>query len=338
MLPFYIQLISIFLESLVLTYLYRRYAIHRAILDLPNERSSHIVPTPRGGGLAVAVTLFSGLVLLFVNGHMNHALFMALLCGIPISIVGFIDDLKDLRPGIRSIVQICSAILALYFLGGLNNLDLGLVTIRWTWLLTILAILGIIWSVNLFNFLDGIDGYIGAEMVFIGAGFFLLTMDLSPLIMAISVLGFLIWNWPKAKIFMGDVGSTLLGFIAAILAIYYQNEMQVSIIVSLILTAVFWFDATVTLFRRIVNKEKLNEAHRKHAYQRIVQAGFSHQKTVLWALVLNFTGFGLAWLSMKFESWNWMFLLIDLTMLLFVLRYIDKKKAFEYSIICKPNV
>ena len=331
MLPLSIQFISVFLASLVLTYLYRQYAIHKAILDLPNLRSSHLIPTPRGGGLAIAITLYSGFVLLFVNGHINHALFMALLCGIPISIIGFIDDLKGLRPIVRSLVQFGCAILALYFLGGLNYLDLGFVVIRWTWLLTILAVFGIIWSINLFNFLDGTDGYIGTEIVFVGSSFCLLTMDLSPLIMAISVLGFLIWNWPKAKIFMGDVGSTLLGFIVAIMVIYYQNERQVSIIVSLILTSVFWFDATVTLFRRLINKEKLNEAHRKHAYQRIVQAGYSHQKTVLWALAINFAGFGLAWLAMKFEGWNWLFLLIDLTMLLFVLRFIDKKKAFEYQ-------
>ena len=95
------------------------------------------------------------------------------------------------------------------------------------------------------------------------------------------------------------------------------------------MTAVFWFDATITLFRRIINKEKLNTAHRKHAYQRIVQAGFSHQKTVIWALILNSIGFIFAWFAMKFKNWNWIFLLIDLTILLFVLRYIDKKKVFE---------
>jgi UDP-N-acetylmuramyl pentapeptide phosphotransferase/UDP-N-acetylglucosamine-1-phosphate transferase len=331
MLLLLLQFISIFSASFGLTYLYRKYAIHRGIFDLPNARSSHIVPTPRGGGIAVAIAMYSGFILLFVYGRMNYSLFMAILCGIPISIIGFIDDIKGLRPGIRSIVQMFCAILALYFLGGLQNLDLGFVTIKYTWLLTVLAVFGIIWSINLFNFLDGIDGYIGTEIVFIGLSFFLLTMDLSSVMLAMSVLGFLIWNWPKAKIFMGDVGSTLLGFIVAIMIIYYQNEMQVSIIEALILTSVFWFDATVTLFRRIANKEKLNEAHRKHAYQRIVQAGFSHQPTVLWALVLNFVGFGLAWLAMKFEAWNWLFLMIDLTMLLFVLRYIDRKKAFDYQ-------
>lgn len=114
--------------------------------------------------------------------------------------------------------------------------------------------------------------------------------------------------------------------------------MQAPIIVSLILTSVFWFDATITLYKRFRNKEKLNVAHRKHAYLRIVQAGFSHQKTVIWAMVLNLIGFGLAWLALKFEPWNWIFLLIDLFILFIVLRYIDKKKAFEYSINSKPKV
>lgn len=129
--------------------------------------------------------------------------------------------------------------------------------------------------------------------------------------------------------------EVLLGFNIAVMAIYYQNGMGISIVVSLILTSVFWFDATITLLRRIRNREKLNVAHRKHAYQRIVQAGFSHQKTVLWALVLNLLGFGLAALAIKFQDSSWAFLLIDLTMLLFVFRYIDKKKAFEYS---KDNI
>ena len=129
---------------------------------------------------------------------------------------------------------------------------------------------------------------------------------------------------------MGDVGSTLLGFTVAVLAIYHQNNLSLSIPVWLILTSVFWFDATITLFRRIMNKEKLSQAHRKHAYQRIVQAGFSHQKTTLCALALNFVGFGLAWLANKYEIYNLVFLGIDVLVLCIVLWGIDRKKPFEY--------
>jgi Fuc2NAc and GlcNAc transferase len=99
--------------------------------------------------------------------------------------------------------------------------------------------------------------------------------------------GFLCWNWPKAKIFMGDVGSTQLGFILVVLGIYFHNKLQFSILNWIMLTSPFWFDATLTLIRRMRNKEKLSEAHRKHAYQRIVQAGFSHEKVNFFLILIN---------------------------------------------------
>jgi Fuc2NAc and GlcNAc transferase len=130
---------------------------------------------------------------------------------------------------------------------------------------------------------------------------------------------------------MGDVCSTLLGYNVAIFAIYYQNTNKSSLIIWLILTSVFWLDATVTLFRRIKNKEKLSTAHRKHAFQRIVQAGFSHQKTVLWMLLLNLIGFGFVLLSLQSPKFEIFYLIVDVVFLLFILKYVDKKKPFEYS-------
>jgi Fuc2NAc and GlcNAc transferase len=300
-------------------------------VDVPNERSSHTIPTPRGGGIAIAISWFTGLIYVHFTDKIDQALFLALLSGLPLALIGILDDIMNLKPGVRFLIQFLSAGLALFFLSGLQLLDFGLFSLEYRWLLIPIGIVAIIWAVNLFNFPDGIDGYISTEVIFICVAFFIFSQNDSTLILASAVIGFLIWNWPKAKIFMGDVGSTLLGFNIAVLAIYYQNEMKFSIIVSLILTSVFWFDATLTLLRRIKNKETLKLAHRKHAYQRIVQAGFSHQKTVLWALALNIMGFGLAWLAIRFENWNWMFLLIDLTILLFVIQYIDKRKAFEYQ-------
>jgi Fuc2NAc and GlcNAc transferase len=221
--------------------------------------------------------------------------------------------------------------LGLWFLGGLQNLQFTIYNLQLPLLFTPLAFIAIIWSINLFNFLDGIDGYISTELIFIGISIFILTGDSIGILLAVSVGGFLIWNWPKAKIFMGDVGSTLLGFIVAIFAIYYQNTQKVSMVVMLILTSVFWFDATLTLFRRIRNKEKLSEAHRKHAFQRIVQAGWSHTKTTLFSLGLNIIGFFMAFLAMKFELYQPLFLLLQLVILFFAMRYVDVKKPFEYS-------
>jgi len=321
----------IIILSYLLTFFVRKWAINKSIVDVPNDRSSHTIPTPRGGGIAIVICWFLGLFYFYFTDKIDQHLFLALLSGLPLAIIGILDDIRNLKPGLRFLVQVLSAGLALFFLSGLQLLDFGFITIEYQWLLMPIALVAILWAINLFNFLDGTDGYISTEVIFICLAYFILFQNNISLILAFSVMGFLIWNWPKAKIFMGDVGSTLLGFNIAILAIYFQNEMKVSIVISLILTSVFWFDATITLLRRIKNKEKLNQAHRKHAFQRIVQAGFSHQKTVLWAFVLNVFGLGLALLAAGFTKWSLLFLLIDLILLLIVLRYIDRKKAFEYS-------
>lgn len=323
--------LAVVVLSGLLTWMVRHFAIRKSILDIPNDRSSHTIPTPRGGGLAVAVSWFLGLIYFLIRKKIEPELFYALLAGLPLTLVGFADDVFNLKPFVRFLVQFVCAALALFFMGGLLSMNFGQWTMVVPLLLTPLAFIAIIWSINLFNFLDGIDGYIGSEVVFIGLAIFGLTGDLLGLLMASATFGFLLWNWPKAKIFMGDVGSTLLGFTVAVLAVYHQNKGISSLWVWLILTSVFWFDATVTLFRRWRNREKLSEAHRKHAYQRLVQSGFSHQKTTLGALGINLLGLGLAWLAKIYSHQAIVFLLLDLIVLYFALRYTDRRKPFEYT-------
>jgi UDP-N-acetylmuramyl pentapeptide phosphotransferase/UDP-N-acetylglucosamine-1-phosphate transferase len=324
--------IFVFILSFVLTFFVRKWAIHKAIIDHPNERSSHSIPTPRGGGIAIAVSWFVGLTYFFITNQIENKLYFALLAGIPLTITGFLDDVINLKPGIRFLIQFICAGLGLFFLSGLSSIDLGFTSFHNIWALTPIALIAIVWLINLFNFLDGIDGYISTEVIFIGACIFLFFNDTIGLLLAFSVLGFLFWNWQKAKIFMGDVSSTLLGYNVAIFAIYYQNQHKASIVIWLILTSVFWFDATITLMRRIKNKENLGQAHRKHAFQRIMQAGFSHQKTVLWAFLLNVIGFGLILLALKFPTYALFLLIIDIAILFLFLRIIDRKKPFEYNI------
>ena len=292
----------------------RSWAIRKAVLDHPNERSSHTIATPRGGGIALAISWFIGLIVLFWQNGIPSPLFFALLCGLPVSVIGLIDDMMTITPKIRLLIQLAAATAAIIFLGGMQQLDLGFMMISIPLVLSIAAVVGIVWFTNLFNFLDGIDGYISLEVIFIGLAVYFLFGAALPLLMAAATLGFLLWNWQPAKIFMGDVGSTLLGFSVAVLGIYYQNVNLVSIPVTLILTSVFWFDATVTLFRRMLNKESLHLAHRKHAYQRIVLSGFSHQRTVIWAFVLNLIGMGLVILANKYTDYVCLFLVVDLVL------------------------
>lgn len=326
---FIILIISAFLITLLLTYIVKEIAIRKSILDIPNERSSHILPTPRGGGIALAITWFIAISFLFIYGRLDAILFYSLLCGLPIAITGVIDDIFTISPKMRLFIQVLSAIIAICLLGGLKFIDTGFGLIQAKLLLSICAVIGLIWFTNLFNFLDGIDGYISSEVILIGIAIFIFYKLESPLILAIVTLGFLVWNWQPAKIFMGDVGSTLLGFSIGIFSIYYQNVGTISIIIWIMLTSLFWFDATITLFRRWRNKEVLSKAHKKHAYQRIVQYGFSHQKTVIYSIIINLVILILVFFSIKYPMYILFFLTINVVYLFLILRIVDKNRPFH---------
>ncbi|MGE4287714.1 MAG: glycosyltransferase family 4 protein [Salinivirgaceae bacterium] len=307
------------LTSIGLTYLVRQLALKKNIIDNPNERSSHTVPTPRGGGLAIVLVWFGGLLLLFLQHKIEASLFFALLSGLVLAVVSFLDDIFDLKPIIRILAQAFSALGALYFLGGFQLLpDLNHTFV--VWILNFLFFIGIIWFINLFNFLDGIDGYASQEAIMVAAGLLLLTRNqLLGLLMA-AVAGFLCWNRPKAKIFMGDVGSTQLGFVLVVLGLYFHNTGEISILSWLVLTSLFWFDATFTLYRRWRNKEQLSKAHKKHAYQRLTQGGWSHLKVDLWAMGLNFLFIAAVYLTQQHLAYQWV-LLIGVVILLVAINY-----------------
>ena len=320
-------LITIFLLSFIGTFFVRKFALKKNIIDRPNERSSHTVATPRGGGLAIVVTWFIGLVILFLQNQIQANLFYALLSGSILAIVSLIDDIIDLKPSVRLLAQTLSAAGGLYFLGGINlfpEIDNNLLF----WFTNLITFIGIIWFINLYNFLDGIDAYASTEAILVSLGMYLIIQDSIFLLLIFSILGFLIWNWPKAKIFMGDVGSTQLGYILVILGIYFQNTQALEFVHWIILTSLFWFDATLTLFRRWRNKEQLSQAHKKHAYQRIIQAGFSHQKTVIYAIIINILIITIVFLVVSYNLQAIYLLPFILIGLAFINKLIDQKKPF----------
>ena len=303
----------------------KNYAIKKAFLDIPNERSSHLVATPHGGGIAVAITWFVGLIYLFYIHEIDQSLFYALMSGVIVSVVSYLDDLYNLSPKIRFAIQMLVAIIGLYFLGGFGQLDLFFFSVKNQIFTNIFAIFMIIWFINLYNFLDGIDGYAGSEAIFLAIAGFFLFKEASFLVLAVAVLGFLFWNWHKAKIFMGDVGSTLLGYNIAIFTIYYANIKSENFWIWIILFGLFWFDATLTLFRRYKNSEKLSKAHKKHAYQRLNQSGWSHSKITLWSICINIILFCIA----VFIPNILIAFVISIVFLYSVVRVIDSKKAFR---------
>ncbi len=315
----------LFLISFSLTYFIKNYAIKKSLIATINERSSHAIPTPHGGGIAIAITWFIGLNYLYFIGKIESNLFIALLFGAIISIVSFFDDLYELSPKFRLIVQSLVAVIGLYFLGGFNVLTFGLLDISFSLFTNIFAFLLIIWFINLTNFIDGINGYVGSEFVFLSIAGFLLYSDSIFIVLGVSVLGFLFWNWNKAKIFMGDVGSTLLGYNIAIFTLYYANQESLNFWIWIILFSLFWFDATVTLIRRKLNGEKLSQAHKKHAYQRLNQSGWSHYKVTNYSILANTILFFIVYTIPNI----FIAFLGSILLLIVIIYYIEIKKAFE---------
>ncbi|MCT7586724.1 MraY family glycosyltransferase [Aliarcobacter butzleri] len=317
--------IVLVLISFFLTYFIKNYMIKKSFVASVNERSSHTVPTPHGGGIAIAITWFIGLFYLYFIGQIENNLFYALLFGAVISIVSFFDDIYELSPKSRLIIQAIVAIGGLYFLGGFETLTFGIFDIQNSIFTNIFAFFMIIWFINLYNFLDGINGYAGSEALFLAVAGFILFGGNHFLVLAVAVLGFLYWNWNKAKIFMGDVGSTLLGYNIAIFTIYYANQEPTNFWIWIILFGVYWFDATLTLIRRKLNKERLSQAHKKHAYQRLTQAGWSHYKVTNYSLGLNILLFAIVY----FISNIFVAFLLAFVVLVLSMKFIDSKKAFE---------
>jgi Fuc2NAc and GlcNAc transferase len=321
-LPYLILLIF----SFTLTYLIKNYAIKKSLVATVNERSSHTVSTPHGGGIALALTWFIGLIYLNINNQIEQNLFYALMLGVMISIVSFFDDIYQLSAKFRLVVQSGIAIGAIVLFGGLNNLDFGLFNIDNQILTNIFAFLLIVWFINLYNFLDGINGYAGSEAVFLALAGFMLFGGSHFIVLAVAVLGFLYWNFGnKAKIFMGDVGSTLLGYNVAIFTLYYANIESRNLWIWLILFGLFWFDATLTLVRRYLNKEKLSVAHKKHAYQRLNQSGWSHFKVTNWSIAINILLFCIVYFILNIA----LAFLCSLLVLYGMMKFIDRKKAFN---------
>ena len=289
-------LIGVFFISTALSYFFIKIAQRNNLVDIPNERSSHKIPTPRGGGLAIVFPALS--YMLWIGFEKTNILINFLFLGgtaFLIAIVALIDDIKGVGTAIRAGLYFLSACILVFFIDWFPGFDyLG-------WSLIIFTILCITWMANLYNFMDGADAIaaIQALIVTLPMGFILSMSGHNEIAMLCFVIfaatsGFLVWNWPPAKIFMGDVGSCVLGFVFGGL-IFISNVLNlVSIYIWLILLSLFIVDATLTLIKRILTGEKWYRAHCSHAYQRYLQIGNSHSQlaskflvfgiTVLWPL------------------------------------------------------
>jgi len=266
----------------------------KGILDHPNERSSHSAPTPRGGGIVVTGCIAAAWALMAAPSSQAGIVFAVIAAALALALLSWLDDLKGLHPAWRLLGQAAGVAFILvspltepYFTGPYFG---GMLP---GWLDTALAGLAWLWFINLFNFMDGIDGLAGVETACIGVGIALVSVAAGlaapfgayGLVIAAAALGFLWWNWHPARIFLGDVGSVPLGFLFGWLLLgLLQNGQWAA---ALILPLYYLGDATITLLRRGLRGEKVWHAHRQHFYQQAVRAGLSHGQVVRHVLFVD---------------------------------------------------
>jgi len=266
-------------------------------MDIPNERSSHLTPTPRGGGIAFVATSIAGFLLLLLNSELDRADLLALCCaGAIAAIAGHLDDRQKISGAtIRLGFHALGAIILIVGIGFPSQISLFDRTVNTGVIGSILGVLYLVWLLNLFNFMDGIDGIAASEAIFVCFAGAILNFHVlsdinfiaAAIILASCTFGFLLYNWSPAKIFMGDVGSGYLGIVIGGLSLIAANQDPELLWVWIILLAVFVSDATVTLIRRLLRKQKPHVAHRSHAYQHLAIRLNSHAKVALLVLTVN---------------------------------------------------
>jgi Fuc2NAc and GlcNAc transferase len=281
------------LASIALTGLLRRYALAASLLDIPNARSSHSLPTPRGGGVAIVVVFLLGILLLFKYDLLANATMWAFLgTGVWVAVVGFIDDHQHIPARWRLLAHFIGAAWGLFWLG-LPALSLFGTDV--TMLGYVLGVFYLVWLLNLYNFMDGIDGLASIEAISVCLGGVLLfalgtemiNQSYGLILLIMAVTGFLLWNFPPAKIFMGDAGSGFLGITLGLFSIQAAHAAPAFFCSWLILLAVFIVDATWTLVRRFLRGEKVYEAHRSHGYQFAARHYASHKTVSLAVAAIN---------------------------------------------------
>jgi len=322
-----------FLLSWGLTAYLLRFASRHQLVDSPNQRSLHTQPTPIIGGLAMLISLVSTTLIASI-WMPNLLLVLPNQFWMPLLLVASISYLDDCRPisaGWRLLVHFIAALWLLTLVEQwpiwIQCISLPMVAITLpTFLKFLFSMLFIMWMVNLYNFMDGMDGFAGG-MAVIGFGTLAVVgytagaqefAFLNGLIVAVA-LGFLMLNFPPAKVFMGDTGSSSLGYLAALMSLWGASLGLYALWIAVLIFSPFIVDATVTLIRRFLEGEKVWQAHRTHYYQRLVRLGWGHRKTVLWQYVLMAacslsalvaTAVSTFWQSLILMSWCMIYVLL----------------------------
>jgi Fuc2NAc and GlcNAc transferase len=267
-----LSLASFLISFLVVALIKQR--LSQQLLDVPNERSSHTQPTPRGGGLGFIIAFAMTSLIAAVIGIIPFYCLYSWLVLIPLTIIGILDDYQGVSAGIRYLVQLSSAIAAIAYFGAFPFPGLDSFGIAGQVIAIALTLIGITALINFYNFMDGLDGLVAGCAV-VQLGFLAIYLNQPFLwLLVMALLGFLGWNWSPAKIFMGDAGSTVLGATVAIALL--QNDNPIDVWSALAITLPLVSDAIYTLFCRLSRRENIFTAHRSHLYQRLQRSGWTH--------------------------------------------------------------
>lgn len=283
------------------TWVARKSALHYAVLDIPNDRSSHSSPTPRVGGVAV---ILSALTASAITGALPPSIYIA---AVVLAGLSFIDDIITLPVLPRMLVQA----IVVFFVSTFAVTTVDILPIHLPAYLAVGIVgLGWLWFINLYNFMDGIDGITSVETLSICIGIICIGLIepaaehlIAPAaILAAAMLGFAWWNWSPAKIFLGDVGSITLGFLCGYLLLSLAAAGE--LVAALLLSGYYLADATITLIRRALRGDKIWQAHKEHFYQRAYQNGFSHREICIRIFILNVLLIGCAVATLYgFKAW-----------------------------------
>jgi Fuc2NAc and GlcNAc transferase len=294
-----------------LAWLALHFATRRNMLDVPCDRSLHTAPTPRGGGIAIALCTLAGAGVLTATGMLVAGVGWAIVSGgAVVALLGWLDDRGGLPVALRGAGYLGAAALGAWLAGGLPRIAAGEFVLTPGAAGLLLAVPGIAWLINLYNFMDGADGI--AAVQGIGAAAFAAVLFVAAgdggaaalcVIVAASCAGFLVFNVPPARLFMGDVGSCLLGYVFGVLALHGERGGAVPLLAWLLLLLPFVMDATLTLARRMLRGEKWYSPHRTHAYQLLVQSGLGHRGLLLRFLILEGLVLGPATLVAESRGW-----------------------------------
>lgn len=305
-------LVLCFAAGVGVSFAWQRLALALRWFDYPNARSSHTRPTPKGGGLGLALLLVAVLLLLRQQELIAPSLLWLCLPGLGLALVGLLDDLRELGIRLRLCLQFMAVLAAFWMLGGVPLLPLpGGVQLQQPWLL-LLAVPAWLWLINLYNFMDGIDGLAASEGVFVALALAWFAEraglhDAGVLLLVLAVLlgAFLCFNWSPAQLFMGDAGSNFLGYLLVAGALWLAQEAAITPWTLLILLACFVVDSTLTLVKRMCSGAVWYHGHRSHAYQVMARSHGSHARVVVAVMLLNVCWLlPLAVLSVQWPEWG----------------------------------